>query len=168
MQWDWDVVVSALGGLVVGAGVVWLAGHSARRQVAGRLREERHRHRFAEAYVELLTTLEKLGQWAQLVRPVLDFGIEAPPLPGLAEQARVQALLAAYGSPQVVDLYHAHHKTIAEILKLDQLIASVVERGEEVGVGRSDLWERLDTKLRPDEAAARKALALRVAVELNR
>jgi hypothetical protein len=143
--------------------MTWLAGRGGRRHAEMMAREERRQQRFADAYIELLTTVEKMGQWAQLVRPMLDIGITVPPLPDLDQQARVQALVAGHASGEVQNLFEKYTLTVREILKVDRQIGLVIEHGDkEIGVSRVDLWEHLDMTLRLNETAARKALAQQV------
>lgn len=168
MAWEWVAPVSAAGGATIGALTTWLAGLGSRRHAATLAREERRQQRFADAYIELLITVEAMGQWAQLVRPMLDVGQVPPTLPTFEQQARVQALLAGYATPEVKALFQTYSDAVLEIIKVDQLLGDLIQHGDrEIGVSRGELWQRLDTKLRPAEAAARKALADQVSAELR-
>ncbi|WP_435070800.1 hypothetical protein, partial [Amycolatopsis thermoflava] len=167
MAWEWVAPVAAAGGASIGSLTTWLAGQGSRRHTEALAREARRQQRFADAYIELLITVEAMGQWAQLVRPMLDVGMSTPSLPSFEQQARVQALLAGYATPQVKALFETYSESIREIVKIDQRIADVIHFGDrEIGVSRGELWQRLDMTLRPAEAAARKALANQVSIEL--
>lgn len=98
--WEW-VGLSVLGAL--GMFFTWLSGkqgrdHAERLALIGNehaarmVREERTHQRLADTYVALLDMAERVGMWAQAVRPLMDTDPPqpVPPLPDLAEQATVR------------------------------------------------------------------------------
>jgi hypothetical protein len=52
----------------------WLSGKQGREHAAEMAREERTQQRPADTYVALLDMAERVGMWAQMVRPLLDEG----------------------------------------------------------------------------------------------
>ena len=86
-------------------------------------REARTQERLANAYVDLLDMAERTGQWAQSVRPMMDTipPQPVPPLPELSEQARVEALVGAFGSNEVRRLMEARVSTSSASIRSELL-----------------------------------------------
>lgn len=163
MAWEWVAPVSAAAGASVGAIAAWRTAKGGRDHAEAMAGLERRQQRFADAYVELLTTAEQFGQWAQLVRPAYDEGKPVPALPSLDRQARVNAVVAAYASPEVRKLVDDYLSIIGEIVEADRQIGDALDHNGP----RVDIWEKLDLTLRPKEVAAREALGTRVSEELS-
>ena len=133
--------------------------------------------RRADAYVEVLTIAEHIGNWAQRVRPVLDTypPRPPPPFPELDQQIRAQALLSASGTDEVRALLAAWRETVNAVSRADMLIGFELERrneprelrGEPPLLDGEDPWLALEQKLRPAEQAAREALGARINEELR-
>jgi hypothetical protein len=114
---EWIPVISAAIGAAVGViGIVFpfLTGKQARDQAEqttqNRLEHERtmaqearEQERRGNAYVRLLTVVETMGQWAQMVKPMLDSDPPQPvgAMPGLDEQAEAMTLVNAFGSDKI-------------------------------------------------------------------
>jgi hypothetical protein len=179
MAWEWLAPASALVGASVGVLGTWLTGRGSRRHAetiaklgldhaAQMAREERRQQRFADAYVEMLMTVERMGHWAQLVCPWYNTGSPVPPLPELDEQARVEAVVKAYASAGIRELFEQYLETVSAIARMECQINFLLEHGERAGGPDSaELWQQLDDTLRPGELAARRALAAQVSVELG-
>jgi hypothetical protein len=168
LQWIGTAAVGALGIVAT-----YTSGVSSRRH-------ESHRDavtRRANAYIEVLTIAEHVGNWAQRVRPLVDTTPprDPPPLPDLNQQVRAQALMAAFGSDQVRDLLDRWRETVNEVSRADILIGFESQRrgepremrGEPIKIGNQDPWLALEQTLRPAEAAARGALGKRINQELT-
>jgi 2-keto-4-pentenoate hydratase len=136
---------------------------------AEQARVERRQQRFADAYIELLEVLGHFGQWAQTVRPVADFGEPQHPLPAPEQQARVRTLVAAYGSPEVKDLYENYQKVIGSVQTVDRKIGLAMQPqqvGTDLAKSEPDLWDKLH-QLRLAEREARSRLGTQVSLELS-
>jgi hypothetical protein len=165
-------VPSAVTGVVALAGILatWRTGQQARTHDVRLAREERRQDRLANAYVELLTMAERVGQWASMVRPFIDTTPPqpVPPLPDLMEQARAEALIQAYGSPAVQELAASWRDAVRAIIRADRTLgiaAGAREAKEPIDSG--DTWRKLDMELRPAERASRMNLAGQVNAELR-
>lgn len=176
--------VAVSGVLVAGAGVAftWLTGKQGRDQVE-RMAQERHEHertmareareqeRLASAYVRLLGMAERIGQWAHMVKPMLDTipPRAVRPLPELDAQAEVEAEVRAYGSDEVREAFEAWRKIIRDMIAAVALIdlqQVARERNESSGIGVAKPYMTLH-ELRPVEAEKREALARQVNKELR-
>jgi hypothetical protein len=178
MAWEWVAPVSAAGGASIGTVTTWLTGMGGRRHARDITRstlrhaelmaaEERHQQRLADAYVQLLTTIQRLGQWAELVRPMVGPTPQRP-LPDLEEQAQTLALVGAYASPSVAALYEEYAAVIKAMLRADSDIRREERQGAEVGPGSTtEPWRKLEMELRPAEITARRKLAEQIATELR-
>jgi hypothetical protein len=94
-------------------------------------RDQRRQQRLAETYIVLLEQAERMGQWAAFVRPLMERAEgPRPALPDLAEQARVEALVRAYGSPEVKALVDEWRQTIREIIGADATIRTAEDMVE--------------------------------------
>jgi len=141
------------------------------RQLAG---EARVQQRLAEAYVELLELVHAVGQWSDLVRPIIGPGPEPPPLPSLPQQARVQALIDAYASDAVKGLMKSWQDVVTKVRVADMTIGFASQRDGVRSPAAAEQRQQLEEKgwqelmaLRPAEHAARQALADQVAAELG-
>jgi hypothetical protein len=130
-------------------------------------REQRGQQRRAEAYLEVLTIAERIGQWTSTVEPMYQAGQPDPQLPDLATQARGTALLNAYGSSKALVFYNAWRKTAEEIYVTVLEILRIHARGEGPTDAELDLRRRLNVHLRQEEMDARKALVDELAAELQ-
>jgi hypothetical protein len=170
MAWDWVAPVCAAGGAVLGAGVgamtTWLTGKGAREHAERLARTERQQQRLADAYIELLEMLQHLGQWVVSVQPFIDFGEPKHPTPPAEQQARVLALVAAYGSPELRKLFDAYRHNIAAIRSVDQKI-TMAQTSKEYGLNEPDLRLELIQTLRPAEQKLREQISNLVASELQ-
>ncbi len=184
MAWEWVAPVAAAGGASIGAITTMLTARGGRahaEQLAvlnaehaeRTLLDERRQRRFAEAYVDVLQLVEQMGQWAQMVRPVIDTD---PPrelpvtLPSLGEQARVQALAKAYGTPIVNQLLSEHQEIMKRILHSDRVLGladAAQKKGKDVGIEPLKVWQQLINIEKPAEVAKREELAAQVATELR-
>lgn len=163
---------------VITSGIVGLGGLTVAAVTSGKDRDaarslaldQARLQRRADAYVEVLRVAETAGQWASTTTPSLDFGDPVPPLPDLAAQAQVQALVGAFGSTEVRDLERAWRDSVRAVIKAVQAInvaTSTEGRHGVTGIDKMGTWRRLDEELRPAERAAREALADGIARELG-
>jgi hypothetical protein len=177
--------IGAASAVVVGvAGIVftWLTGKQARDQAEltaeSRLehertmaREARQQERLATAYVRLLGMAERIGQWAQMVKPMLDTIPPQPerPLPNLDEQAEAQALVNAFGSDEVREAFESWQKVVRKAILEVNMINFEQARQKRSVHTVADLGEasmRLEN-LRPSEVKAREALGRQINDELR-
>ncbi len=185
MAWEWVAPVAAGGGASIGAITTLLTARGGRAHAerlaqlnavhAERMaRDERRQQRYAEAYIELLQLIERMGHWSQLVRPALD---NDPPrelpaeLPPLTEQAKVQALARAYGTSIVNKLVSEYHQAVRDIIRSDYLLTLAEmarKRGEESGIKPLQVWHDLDKIHRPAEKSKREEIAEQITAELQR
>ncbi len=155
MAWDWVAPASsALIGLAGLAGGVTIAV-TGRRHERHNAHEQWYRDRRAEAYLDLLDMAEGVGQWIEMVHPLMD-PRPVPDLPSLESQRRVRARIAAYGSRAVKDRMRAWDTVGFAALRA----AEGISRGDDNA--RLDLHER-----RGKEKEAREALADEIANELG-
>jgi hypothetical protein len=179
MAWEWVPpmagAVVAIGGII--GGVVTakgsrkdaraLAQQTNEHQVA-LAREQRQQQRFADAHLELLTMVEMGGQWVTMVRPIIDTDPPQPLRrpPSLDQQARVDALTAAYCSDEVKAQVDRWRDVVRQVTRATEEIAAAIAQPD-AGLDRTKPWRELDFVLRPAERAARKALADQIAFELR-
>jgi hypothetical protein len=180
VAYEW-IGTGALG--IVGIVFTWLTGKQARDQAEQtaekRLehertmaREARDQERLANAYVRLLGMVERIGQWTQMVKPMLDTNPPQPvrALPDLDEQAEAQALVNAFGSDEVREAFESWRNLVWKITLAVGEIDREQESGERYRPGTSDSnhpYLRLHGELRPAEIKARKELAARIRAELQ-
>lgn len=179
MAWEWvaPAATAATAVALGGAGIffTWLTGKQGRDHAETitrdqldheRLlaREAREQQRLENAYLELLKMAERAGQWAQMVYPVFQSG-QPPntPLPSLEVQADTEALVNAFGSPEVRELLKTWRSVLTEMV----LLAEQIEYEEAHGTPSAISPRKTIHELRPKERDARRALADRVAVELG-
>ena len=102
--------LAALGGLLSGLVTNWLGDKRDQRKYGherAMALEARRQQRLEQAYVELLTYLAGHAAWARGVRPLVATAVTVTQAqdPLVDEQAnRVEALVAAYGSEEVLQL----------------------------------------------------------------
>lgn len=182
MAWEWVGPTTA--GVVGAAGILftWLTGKQSRDQVERmaqeRLghertmaREAREQDRLGNAYVRLLGMAERVGQWAQMVKPMMDTVPPQPvrPLPGLDEQAEVEAVVNAFGSDAVRTALEAWRAIIKDTIATVGLIDLERDAQERNMSAETDFDPYLKLHdLRPEERQAREALARQVGLELRR
>ncbi|MET9303559.1 hypothetical protein ABZX66_30030 [Micromonospora aurantiaca] len=183
MAWEWvgPVMTGAVGISVGITGIVatYKTGKQGRQHAevlarqqnehdAALAKEQRDQQRRSEAYVELLTMVERVGQWASMVRPMLDTNPPrpVPPLPELSEQARSNALVGAYASPAVKERYQAWRKVVMEAIGAVEDIEFALANPD-AGLSHIKPRRELDFKHRPAEGDARRALADQIAAELG-
>ncbi len=83
-------------------------------------REARRQERLQQTYIELLTYLSHYLDWAESVRPMVG-SVPAPePLPP-QERWRMAALVAAHGSPEVLELLDRWNERRAKIHNADAM-----------------------------------------------
>ncbi|HEX6758636.1 MAG TPA: hypothetical protein VF086_09550 [Propionibacteriaceae bacterium] len=182
MAYEWIGPVSAAVVGISGIFFTWLTGKQARDQAHQtadkRLDHERtmahdarEQERRANAYVRLLTVVERIGQWAQMVKPMLDTNPpqEVRPMPDLDEQAEAMALVNAFGSDEIRQSFKSWRDLVWD------MIWAVAEIDREQGSGKRYRPETSDSdepymkllKLRPAEDEARQALASQTRAELQ-
>ncbi|MFI6068550.1 hypothetical protein ACIA47_25210 [Micromonospora sp. NPDC051227] len=168
------------GGLTVVGGFVqaWLTSRDATARDDRRhlheldmAREQRHHQRIENAYEELLLLVETIGQWASMIRPLVTIeGDPRPQLPPLPEQARVEALVRAYGSQKVRDRLFAWRQVIDQLIEADFQIQAAersIERQGHTSIDDGAERMKIGTQLRPAERARRNELAEEIAAELR-
>lgn len=184
MAWEWVAPVATGMTGIAGVGFTWWAGHDGRQhaervatqQIDATHRlatEQRQQERIASAYVELLTMVERTGQWAAMVRPIFDTNppAELPALPDFAAQAAVQAYADAFASQAVLDRFAAWREAISEMIQTETLIRASRQMQDD-GIQlepeyRSVALYKKMQELRPKEYQRRKELADEVAMELG-
>jgi hypothetical protein len=150
-------------------------------------RETRVQQRLGESYLEVLRIVEREAQcvaasitnWKLAVEEEAEFGIDAVidghvtgfervkvPEPAVTDRATIAALLAAFGSPNVRELYEAWRSTIAAIDTEEEVLRWDCQQNPPWGPGIGGLKKLLD-ELQPTEVAARQALADAIAEELG-
>jgi hypothetical protein len=174
MAWEW-IGTSAVGG--AGIFFSWLIGKQSRDQALATLRaqlghdrlqarEAREQERLESAYLELLKMAERVGQWAQMVYPVLQVG--QPPsteLPSLEVQADTAALVAAFGTDEVRTKAEAWQSVVQQMIAQAGLVPWQDEHGADVPPGERIARVKIH-ELRPKEKKTRDALGAQVRSEL--
>lgn len=173
------VCTSALG--AIGIVVTGLTAKGGRRH-AENVAEDRMTHereiaedaraqdRLGDAYVELLSIVNRTADYAGRVRPMLDTDppTPRPPLPSTDEQSRADALVMAYGSRAVEALFEEWRQSVWAIIQADQMIGIGMEWGKDSGISQFEVRRKLEEELRPAQRAARKALSEAIGAELRR
>lgn len=164
---------------IVGLATAFTSGVMDRRHERELAREERRQVRLAEAYIQMLEMVEKVGHWAQNIRPVTDTDPPQPPppLPDLDSQVGTWSRVNAYGTPNIKRMLEAWRKTVADVQRADKLVgmrqqASDTYANRPVKGSRQFMdfmtpWDELEDKLRPAEREARQRLVNWVAAELR-
>jgi hypothetical protein len=166
-----------------------LARESA-QQSANLAREARTHQRVADSYLEVLRLVEREGQWVEATTtnwkltveeaeanppyvhsifhtPGFEFERVKVPKPAVTDRAIIAANLAAFGSPNVRQLYQVWRSAVTEI---DEGRVTMIygldvdDEGHQPGLG--EVKELLDV-LQPKQSAARQALADAIAAELG-
>jgi hypothetical protein len=128
--------------------------------------DARDQQRLESAYVDLVDMAERVGQWAQLVLPMIDTNPPQlhRPLPSFDEQAHVEAVVMAFGSNEVRKLMADWRGVVVKINATVQQI----NWEESNPLRASQRSPRLTLEeLLPEERAARQALAEQVSAELR-
>lgn len=166
---------------VITSGVVGISGIGAAlwtsRQMANLARETSSQERLADAYLEVLGSVEREGQWFQSRGDILVahtdeyFSGRLPSLsrPELSERSRARALLGAFGSTQVKQRYQAWTLAAASLEEEHSILEWNwhEESGDPSRPIDPATLKRLLEELQPAEVAAREALANTVAGELG-
>lgn len=172
------------GGAVAFVGVVvtGIGGWRDRRHSKEMAATDRKQLRLADAYVSLLDYANKVGYWAQNVRPVIDTDPPQPPpaTPDFEVYSAVMARVDAYGSAAVQEKLAAWTEAVGAVRRADRLIGlrqdaaqrhqGYVPRTVDEDVRWMDWhtpWGELEEKHRPAEQTARSALKQQVAAELS-
>jgi len=136
-------------------------------------REDRLQHRLSDAYIELLEFAERFGQWVAQLRPSTadPARSQQASMPGLAEQARVQALVSSYGSPEVKALAEVWLAAVKEVAAIDVDIRATLD-DRRTGAGHHvdytiETWNNLEYQMRPAEKEARTRLTRQISDELQ-
>ena len=178
MAWEWvaPVCTSGLGALgIVATGLTARGGRRhAEATAATRAEHERElagdtrmQARLGDAYVELLSIVNRTAHYADNVRPAIDTSPPAdpPPIPSVEEQIRAETLAMAYGSARVGELFETWRQTVWKIIGSDRAIANGIHQAYRSGF--LEEWGLLQGELRPAQKVAREALAQQIAVELR-
>jgi hypothetical protein len=180
MAWEWVApVATATASIAVGvAGIffTWLSGKQGRdhaETISGQqlaherllASEARDQQRLENAYVNLLEMAEAAGQWVQLVLPMLDTHPPQPdpPLPTLEVQAHTQAVVRAFGSPQVRERMESWERVVKQAISSVRVAHMTAYAPVEAAQARVTL----EGDLRPQEHSARQALAEQISAELR-
>jgi predicted small integral membrane protein len=182
MAWDWVPAVSAATSTTIVVGMtLWATSRPGRegrehaetvaRQTAEHAEkmaaDVRQHKRLESAYIELLQVIERAGNWAGLVCPVMDTNPPRPlpDLPSIDEQVRVRALVTAYGSVKVQELFDEYIGYINEMNVAQQIVAFA--KSESDGRTQLEQREKIDRELRPAERQMRDELGEMIAMELR-
>jgi hypothetical protein len=168
-------VISVISSALVGFGGILFAGTNSKQDRAARRALElelRQQNRKAEAYLELLMIVGRIGYWADMVRSVVTTELPSPPpeLPDVPEQIRADALVTAFGSSEIQTTVAAWRRSVNAIAVADRKIAWALkarDHGNASPVTHFDVWNELEASLRPAEREARVAIENRVALELG-
>lgn len=122
------------------------------RQLAEEAREQ---ERLADAYAKLRIMTERIGAWAQMIKPMMDTDPPRPVSepPGLDTQTEVEAVISAFGPEGV-------------IVGLIDLERDAATNGHSANVDFGQPYRKL-LDLRPAERDARQELADQVAAKLG-
>jgi hypothetical protein len=143
--------LAALGGLLSGLITNWLGAKRDQRKYEherAMALEARRQERLEQAYIELLRYLSPYADWAESAQRLLGKPPAIPDLPPAEELKRVEALLEAYGSPEVRQLLREWRKHAARLQYADEGLQPV---------GFDDKADADDEAWTPDMAAHRKA-----------
>jgi hypothetical protein len=118
-------------------------------------KEERTQQRLADAYVALLEMAERVGMWAQMVRPIVDTipPQPVPQMPDLDVQGRVNALVGALRLTLVRERLDAWREVVLHMIAMDHVIGMSVA-GVRHGHGRAS--GRAPRRARPADPARRR------------
>ncbi|KXF54641.1 hypothetical protein AXA44_40535 [Rhodococcus sp. SC4] len=175
-SWVWVAPVATATTGVIGIVIGWWTGRQGRDHVE-RISEKQYAHerllaeearkqnRIENAYVLLLEMSERAGLWAQRANRLYNWPV--PPLPDDGEQVRVEALIQAFGSPEVRTLMKDWRAIIKDMIETDWQIKEEKEDRTGREEGAADPRLTFSEVLRPKELAAREELAHRIGVELG-
>jgi hypothetical protein len=165
MAWEWVGPVATATAGVAGMFFTWLTGKQSRDDARAIAKETRDQQRLENAYIELLDVAERVGHWAQMAFPIMDTNPPkpVPELPDLAQQARAEALIRAFGSDAVLGQMEAWRSVAQQMIVTGELIAM---RGVDASVNLT-ARQKFAVELRPEERRARAALGEQVAIELG-
>lgn len=170
------LAVSALA-VVTSAGVALFAPKFAADRAAELARENRVQQRLADAYLDVLRLTEREGLWLNaLVSNWVASAIESEydpiprlraPSPELADQATVGALLAAFGSREVMEAHAQWRSKVGPIIDADETLRWNLQEGgdPEARPSAEDLQPL--SRAHKEELLTRKSLAEAVAAELG-
>jgi hypothetical protein len=157
---------------VLAAGATALSAY----KTAKTAREGRIEQRRADAYLRVLTIVEREGHWAEawvatfgdLPDPHDEFAelLVKPPGPDVADRATMSALLAAYGSSEVRDRYAAWRAAADVITRGVRSTLHWLSVDPDAGPTEEYLKEMRDEQV-PKEQALRRDLAEAIARELG-
>jgi hypothetical protein len=129
MAWDWVAPAGTAAVGITGIAATYFTGErsrsNAKELAEGKnqhdlsvIREQRRQQRQAEAYIELLTFSNQMSHYLNLTD--LETGAEPKhaAVPGQDVQARIRALLAAYGSAEAKECFQAW---MAALLKANEV-----------------------------------------------
>lgn len=128
-------------------------------------REARVQQRKETAYVALLEMVERTGQWVFSVLPMIEPGPELK-LPEFDEQARIEALVNAFGSMEVRDLMKNWRSHVRKVISQVNLI-HVLEKHPTANDPEQRPPRLTLDDLREQERTARETLSAQVATELT-
>ncbi|MCZ7425970.1 hypothetical protein O7607_09520 [Micromonospora sp. WMMA1949] len=164
MSLDWAPPAATLLVGILGVGGTFLAGERLRRHGQLMAREQREQERRATAYVDALVCAERMKGYFENVEPPVDVGFPVPDGPSAEEQARTKALITAYGSHEVRELFECWYNIVVMAGRTSFEIkrrASDDDGSHEV----EELRSRFHHEIKP-ENSARIALAQRINLEL--
>ncbi len=127
MTWEW------IGTAAVGtAGIVftWVTGKQARDAARAVDRDGRAKQLLERSYTDVVAMAERVTLWT-LVMPVVETGMKLPALPSYQERSNVEALVRAFGSPQVRERmvkWRAAVKEVESEVALIQLVEEHLEK----------------------------------------
>jgi len=166
-EWVGPVAVGVVG--LAGMYATFITGDRTRKHAEVMAHSERQQQRKAEAYVEVLIIAERIGGWAQSVRPMIDQGAPLPPIPSFEDQTRAEALLKAFASETARERFETWRKAVWDIILADRAIGFGLEaRGSdaESGGDAMTVWRRLEQEFRPHESSLRTDLGKQLSREL--
>jgi hypothetical protein len=176
MAWEWVPFATVVVTSTATVTVAW-RGYRHGERLAGErteheqqlARDARRYQRLTDAYVPLLRFAFRVGQWSDLVRPMIELGQSppAPPLPTLEEQADVDALIAAHASTEVKDLMRAWRDALTNVRKADRIIGFAQSPDAHGSINAGEQWLKLEQEYRPAERATRQDISDQVSRELG-
>lgn len=175
MAWEWVSPIATACAGAFGVYFTWFAGKQGREH-AERISnfqlmharalatESREQQRLESAYIQLLKEAERVGNWVNVIYPLVDTVPPRPEpvLPTLDEQATTAALVHAFGSKAVKERMQAWRDVALYMTHLAGVI-----RTEESGGDKDFLHRKMFADRRPEESAARMSLAEQIATELK-
>ena len=178
MAWEWvSPVATATASIAVGvAGIffTWLSGKQGRdhaETISGQrlaherllASEARDQQRLETAYVNLLEMAEAAGQWVQLVMPMVDTEPPQPdpPLPTLEVHAHTEAVVRAFGSPQVrerMDSWESVVRKAISTVTVGHMMASLPSEATQARLTLKVIFVRRSVRhVRPSPSRSRRS-----------